>query len=547
MRHYYLSKFEWFDGRYRPSVAQIASKWAILDFRRDERRQAGWCIVACDGLSLPTQIEFGLLADLDFVPICASIDDELSDETRDRLSIALDLPFSERTLRSIIVELQLCYSNIRPDTDGNYKIFLREQIWSATEEEAFCLLANYVFPFHEQFRAPQPGTITNLDPARLTQQVDLITHFLNVKSPNWLASARKKQGWQSHPLVSAIDEVCSLTPSDLSRSHKYIWFGRLANDIEHLSEHVAPNIQMCSRLRDADDCESLIFELFVMSAYCRHGCSLTLTDNNPKKSAECVVDWNGVSVHLECKRKSTRSVRPRAARKAFERIRDQVFRVMDDLGRNETLLVHSRYDPTENDLQRIEGIARQLLASSRPTSVRDGKLEVELLGTPVLPTPTGPGFQVPRGCDFVEAIAPNDDFSQAKCFAWKTRNRWGWLRSGVAELKKAATQLPRDEPSVVFLQVPKGPPHVVWLRIQALREEIVQLLTHDHARISAVVVTGDSEWMKCFESSDIAACVTTIYEFVENVQTRNPLPKDFPILGRDFRASYRRPNSSLGW
>ena len=205
--------------------------------------------------------------------------------------------------------------------------------------------------------------------------------------------------------------------------------------------------------------------------------------------------------------------------------------------------ITSRYDPTEDDIPRVVGQVERLLATSKggERCVRDGKLFIELLPEPI---GIGPGqcysITVPGGWDFAVSEGTMEEGRRprnAKCVASRTEQRWGWIRSALSVLKNATQKIPWNEPGVVYVQVPDADLPVVWLRGRILADEVRRLLQHDHSGISAVVITGEGEWTRKYLASEREnAVTTTFYEVIENSNARTPLPKDFQLFGRDFKA-----------
>jgi len=121
MRRYYLSKF---DGPpYQPYVARFG-RYGFLDYRPNQALGRGWCVACVEGDELPDSSGFQFLADVQYLALCDDPNVPLGDELRGRIRRALDLQFSSLTLKDIIVETQLRYSDIRPESSGDYRITL---------------------------------------------------------------------------------------------------------------------------------------------------------------------------------------------------------------------------------------------------------------------------------------------------------------------------------------------------------------------------------------------------------------------------------------
>ncbi|MCL4205692.1 MAG: hypothetical protein KJ000_24685 [Pirellulaceae bacterium] len=281
-----------------------------------------------------------------------------------------------------------------------------------------------------------------------------------------------------------------------------------------------------------------------MAAYRNKGATIIPTDDVHEESGECIVLWQGCPpVHLECKRKGPKSIRPRAAKRNFERVRDCVFRLMTEVGCSASVIITSRYDPTEEDLPRIAAHVGELLRNPRGYEgcILDGKLSLQVSESPIQELAPGRfALVTPRGFDFAvaEGQLGNDkgEGRWGKCFAWRTKQRWRWIRSGLSELKKAATKIPKDEAGVVYLQIPRDTLPVAWLRMRVMAEEVRLVLEREHKSISAVVVTGEGHWLQRYvDSVETSAVISSFYEVIENANARIPLPKEFRLLGRDFK------------
>lgn len=507
-----------------------------------------------DADEVPDEPGFSLLADLDYFALCDHPDDALPESARDRLRHALDLSFESVTLRDIIVEVQLLYSDIRPGADGTFRIFLIDELWCGTEEEAFAIVATYLFPDWELIRTPCNGAPAPIDHAAIQDDLRFLREVSELEEPNWMDKSLENPSLHAHPLVAAFGEIVTCLhrgDSALSRSHRLIWVRRLLRDLGALHDVVSINKRVASRLCNKSnpvDCESLKYEWFVMAAYKNQGAKVISTDDDEGKSGECSVAWEGsVPVHVECKLSTRKIIRPREAQAAFDQFREGIFALMDRLGRFATVIVSSDYDPTEKDAPRIAGHLEQLLTlpESEKRFVRlSSRLSIEVLPRPIAELSPGQFvLTTPRGFDFatsegqVQVVEGN--IGNAKSVAWRTKLRWGWIKSALSKLKTAKDKFTRAEPSIVYLQVPEGDLHVVWLRMRVLAEEIRKLLrhSHDHDKISAVVITGEGQWMKSYENTrEESAVVSSFYEVVENARTRNPLPNDFKVFGRDFTA-----------
>ena len=551
MRRYYLSKFEGDGSNKSPYQAYVArfGRCNILDYRRDETVRGGWCLACVEGDELPDNGKFQLLADLDFLVLCDDPNEPLPNVLRERIRNAIELEFTSLTLKDIIVETQLLYSDIRPQTNGDYCINLMGELWSASEEETFAIKANHLFPFWDRVREPYEGSPRTPNRRDVESLLERLESIADVKERGWLSKALDDPKMVSHPFVSAYREVHDLLQeknANFSQSYSLIWLMRLDHDWGSLLDVMPIDIRSSSRLQEVVDCESLKYELFVMAPFKRRGATVVWIDEGREKSAECKVSWgNAQAVYLECKRKSTKSIRRRDSEATFKELKGQVFHLMDELKRPATVIVSSQYDPTDDVIPRVLAHLECLLqADENPIgSVRvSSRLLIEVAPAPFEEAASGKRIlRVPRGFDFasseVQIGTPLGKSGAGRCFAWRTEQRVRWIRSAITAVEEAARQLPADQPGVVYLQVPEGPPAVVWLRMRILADEVRQILQHEHQRIAAVVVTGEWQWMKTYiESDESTAVVSTYYEVVENSNTRNPLPDDFQLFGRDFYA-----------
>ncbi|MCL4204453.1 MAG: hypothetical protein KJ000_18360 [Pirellulaceae bacterium] len=220
MRRYYLSKFVG-DGiaecPYEPFVARFG-RTGFLDFRRDQTIRRGWCIACVEGNQLPREVGFAWLADLDFVAICDDPCEELPQQMRDRIRVALDLPFSSVSLKDILVELQLLYSDIRPEVDGMYRIWLLDELWSGSEEEAFAIVANYEFPEWNRICALREGRPIMLSRDALHEVICLLGKLVDFENPGWIEESLNDAKAQRHALLDAVRCVKNGSDSDISAS-----------------------------------------------------------------------------------------------------------------------------------------------------------------------------------------------------------------------------------------------------------------------------------------------------------------------------------------
>lgn len=224
MRRYYLSKFEGEGGIEAPYQAYVArfGRCNILDYRRDHRVRCGWCIACVEGDELPDNGKFQLLADLDFVALCDDPNEPLPNVLRERIKNAIEEEFNSVTLKDIIVETQLLYSDIRPGTDGDYHIFLMGEMWTASEEETFAIKANHLFPFWDRVREPYEGSPRTLNRRDVESLLKRLESIVDVKERGWLRKALDDSKMVSHPFVSAYEKfmICSKrrTPILVSRT-----------------------------------------------------------------------------------------------------------------------------------------------------------------------------------------------------------------------------------------------------------------------------------------------------------------------------------------
>ena len=92
-------------------------------------------------------------------------------------------------------------------------------------------------------------------------------------------------------------------------------------------------------------------------------------------------------------------------------------------------------------------------------------------------------------------------------------------------LKKASKKSLLANQELCICRFLRGEVPVAWLRVQIVAYEVSQLLQHEHARFSAVVVMGDGFWFKIHRGhSDETSVTTTFYEVIENSRARVPLP-----------------------
>ncbi|MDB5387363.1 MAG: hypothetical protein JWM11_3009, partial [Planctomycetaceae bacterium] len=476
--------------------------------------------------------------------ICEDLNEALPEQIRDRIYCALDLPFSGTSLLDIIVEIELLYSNLRPDGDGVYHIHLLGEIWSATEDEVFAFRADRLFPDWDKYRIVDPTPPQEIDRSALRE----VLSFIEVAcGSDWLKQqliARKSESRSKklHPLLAAYQEcleVVDQPPPIFRRSHSMIWLCIFARTLRILENVVPFDKKLTMRLRDPGDCLSLAFEARIMAAFHFDGANVVHTDES---SGECEVRYyENPPFHIECKRKVEDSVSRRDAQQNIEVIQKRVFELMEQRSAFGTVVITSRYDPTKEDITTVMTYLETVLVNrvTERTEFRQGKLTIEI-GPEALEVINDVATIVsPRGLDFAFSegtVSENGGLKNAKVLAWRSEQTCRWVRSAISTLTKAADQLPPDEPSVVYTDVPGGDVAVAWLRCRVLAAEIEQLFTYKYERLSAVVVSSEARWFRSHAGFEAKSpMVNSFVAVIQNPNTRNPLPEGTRLFGREFQ------------
>jgi len=536
---FFLSRFkECNAGKYQPVVTELGRVW-IIDFRRDRNTGDGWCFACVATKNWPVPLDSLSIADYRFVPLGRDPYKTLPGHTIGLIEQALDTKFASKSLADILMELLLLKDkpggNLAASPDGKYQIYLKDLLMELSTEEAYAFLAQRLPDLPQ--RNPQKFGVD------LAEALAHLQNIVDINGKGWLTNQLSKT-FLDHPLIEnyrrASDSVHK--EEDQWNMESVIWIKSLVYDWL-LVQDLIPISEVAARLRDPVDCESLKYELSIMAGYRQAGASVERTDKS--RSGEFRVSWGQGWVYVECKRKEVLTLRDRAMGKVYQEATEMLFELMGDFGIEAIVCIRSRNDINEKDGLQIKTLVTAAFQNRTfGTIAKKGKIEIELLPSIIDPglfrivegVPLLDGYEsqtIESVCVTVDEGVPS--FKMVKGVAWKSREPSDWLGKSARTYREAASQLKKEYPGIVYLQVPEGPWKVVLLRITNLRAhlETGELTRTDGRRVNAVVVTGAGFreptsgkgviWSTRFESA-----------FRKNPPPWNALPPDFKIFGRDF-------------
>ncbi len=499
-RQYYLSKFIG-DGKttataFKPKVAQYGDRWGKVDLRPDQTKQAGWCVAYLD-----SDDHSGLDGNPETICLGADPHAPLPESLRQRLNDALEVKCGGVSISDILMELCLSSPDFRPNLDGKYEIHLGGLLKELTEEEAMAFIGRIV-------TAKDPPHVPSDRTQKLSDQLrtalESVAALANYKRAGWLEKQRCALVLQQskHPLAINYQQACNdLAAGEeaIWSSHAAHWVMMLARDVDLLADKL--NLpQVAGRLRSPKDCEPTKFELYVMAAYQRVGARLEKTDNN--RTGEFRVKHGDSYIYVECKQKSLDSVKERRVREIYKRGTEYLQDLMLRRSLFATIHITLSSDPIEADLEEILKVVDQEFPrdSSQVKHLKKGKSQILIIPSRI-PPPSGADHQMlktPRGYDHaVSQGRVQENANGGKILvdvwgvAWRSLRPTGWVTSAIESVKNAAKQLPSDEPSLIYLEVPRGDHEVVAGRIAFLARRIQPFL-ESRKRINALILTGVS-------------------------------------------------------
>lgn len=546
---YYLSKFVG-DGTptssFRAKVSNYGPKWGMLDLRPDATRVEGWCFASLDSDSDSYKL---VEQDPDIIPLGMEIHAELTDTLIGQLSAIVGVSLIHRKLVDVITEVLFRQGRLRPAPDGKYHIHLGSLVYELSADEATAFIGKLLVAGR-----PKEPTRSKRDRARqlsglVKASLDGIKQVVNKGVPDWLEGELSGLGEQqsSHPLVNNYREcLVALQAGEdaLWGSHACNWMLMLSNDISIVERAVDIGL-LSSRLRTLHDCEPTQYELYVMAGFIEAGAHVEKTDYG--RVGEFRVSWNSNWVYVECKRKSAMSVRDRQVGELYRRGTEELHSLMRQHNCYIHVRISCRTDPNDNDLGSITTVVGQALRDG-VVCERDykmGKLEITVGPIPIERDPSrydALGIMTPSGYEYAVSegrVARIEDgkpvLENVWSVAWRSQLGSDWLKSALESFRSAASQLPKEDPGLVYLEVPEGTENVVFGRIALLCPAIEQEL-RSRRRVNAVVLTA-----RCLVTDEVDSSVAItriVYKTILNKDPRTPLPEGFRILGLHVK---RRP------
>jgi hypothetical protein len=124
------------------------------------------------------------------------------------------------------------------------------------------------------------------------------------------------------------------------------------------------------RIRQARECEKIVYEIQLAADYCRLGYKVRFGGTD-QYDHDLEVSNNAGSVYVECKKKGE-TERDRQAARVWQQLQAAIATAMIDIGRYAYVFVESSHDPVEDDVMRTGSLVRNLLRGSSDRDVRQG-------------------------------------------------------------------------------------------------------------------------------------------------------------------------------
>jgi hypothetical protein len=512
---------------FKPRVALYGNSCGFVDLRQDETKQAGWCIACldCEDHSL-------LETDPDLVDLGPDAHAPLLDSKKDQLQDALGTKLWSKSVVDILMELFLARRDLQSNLEGKYQIYLGGLLKEFSEDEVMSFIGRIVSA-HDPPHVPSDRS-KKLS-SHLQASLETIRNLVNRKKPGWLEKelAAAKLGKNKHPLASNFQqasEALAAGEEAIWSSHAANWVMMLAGDVGILANKL--NIeQLAGRLRSVGDCEPTKFELYVMAAYQAAGVEIEKTDSN--RTGEFRVIENGSYAYVECKQKTIDSVKERSVRDIYKQGTELLRDMMERYNSYAQVLITLSSDPEETDLKIIlQAIEQEFLNhSDQIRRLRKGKNEILIVPS----SSEQSGITTPKGYDCAVSsgkVQVNKEgqgiVENAWGVAWRSLTPTGWVSSALDSLRKAAKQLPKNSPGLVYLQVPFGPHEVVAGRMAVLASKMQPQLELRKG-VNAVILIGQS--LRTDPSSPNIAITSYRYQTIFQKDPRLPLPDGFKFFG----------------
>lgn len=544
---YYLSRFIGTGTEldaFRPFAESLGHHWGMIDLRPDSTRPEGWCFVCVDHEDAPS-----IENSSELIYLCVDGYTRLHETTLNLMKSHLGINFKSKTLAEILAEILLFGlmpgRGLRPDLDGNYEVNLNGLLWKATELEAF----EFVGRLRESdFITPARDESLQLNDLRslLHDELATLASIVEHRQPGWLDSEMKKvkANRSTHPLVRNFIEASELCQdSDFMRIHNssaVLWIRRLIHDLSVASSHIEIE-RVASRLCNSSDCEPTKYELYVMASYLESGSRIEKTDSD--STGEFRILEGGQSVHVECKYKDIESVGPRGVKSVFDIANDRFREFMQQKAVKVFLNIECRTDPSDQDVPiLIDCVSRAIETGIDRTGLQvkcGSKFQIDIKPSAFVTTSAGPFL--PTGLDygFTESKMENDSSGKPRPgpawgIGWRVIRPGGWIRSVVDSVRQAASQVPRESPNLIYINVPTGRLGAVRTRIDLVAPAVEELLANPdrHTRVNAVILTGHAT-QRGWPATNVTT-LSFMYRNISNRNSRNPLPEKFRVFGKDF-------------
>ncbi len=544
VRRYYFSKFVG-DGKtpassFKAKVSSYGPRWGMLDLRPDTKQVEGWCFSFLDSDSDDCKCE----QDPDLIPLGTDMQAELSDSLIGQISTSVGVNLIHTKLVDVITEVLFRQGRIRPAADGKYQIYLGSCIRELSAEEGVAFIGKILVAEQSKKTKTLQRDGTRKLSGLVKASLEAIRAVVNRGEPGWLEREVDLLGQQEslHPLIDNYKKASTALGGGedaLWNSHACNWVMMLANDMGIIADRGIDPGLFAPRLRTLHDCEPTMYELYVMAGYCEAGARVEKTDYG--RAGEFRVTWNGTWVYVECKRKSPISVRDRQVEEIYRRGTEELHSLMKRHNSYIEVQISCRTDPNENDLATVIGAVEDALTNgvSCGKACKIGKLEITV--GPIQMDAAGPssgfsGLRVPAGFEHAacqgEVASVENGIPVLKnvwSIAWRSQLGSGWVKSALESFRLAASQLPKEGPGLVYLEVPGGTEETVFGRL-AILEPAVEKQIGSEKRVNAAILTATCLVTDKLDQS--VAVTRVIYKTISSKDARTPLPEGFKVLGR---------------
>lgn len=287
-------------------------------------------------------------------------------------------------------------------------------------------------------------------------------------------------------------------------------------------------------LKQNDLFYSSAFEACIAASYFSRGMEVEIVEESRVpgvKTSDLCVYVHGKPVYVECKSLDDLS---RGETRLWEQM---ITRLTKGLRRYKRCWVVSIYASSKIDGRTMENVCRQV-----NEDIRCGIMETRIVGTTIrieysnickwetehpLPLVFHNTRQAPLGC--AEADVYNKNWTgfyrnprMVQIFPFEGGDI---RRRLLAEIKRARSQLPREGPGIVHLEIPLTVGPRFLKVVDDSWESVFRTLNKDTKRINAIVLTGT------LFQADPQLPISQNYYLIPHLEPRNGLPRDFSPLG----------------